>query len=373
MSCRRRAIGAALAAIMSLAACASAQQRSSPNDEICSGAKCTSPEQFSQMIGIQLNNRVTGYVVIVGSHTVERGLARTFANSPRRTMTANVPISIASIGKMFTAVAAIKLLDRHGLSIDTRISPYLPYDWVQGPGVEAITFRELLTHRAGFRHNGNDVFSDNDAVRRQIEDGVRAENKDTAEYNNLNFAVFKELLPALAGVADPGSAQRSPIYGQAFKDIIRRQVFDPLGITDATCDGPPASPPAAIYPALSDRIFGPPQGVETPPGPAACAAGGWIMSPASLHLFVTDLVSGSKLLSGSQKQLMNNNCLGWDCSVFSQPSYRGKSGAFSVHNAELSTFVGIFVNEIPVVVVTNSRPPGPPSEIAYESFVMATQ
>jgi CubicO group peptidase (beta-lactamase class C family) len=368
-----RAIGAALATIMSLAACTSAQQRSSPNDEICSGAKCTSPEQFAQMISIQLNDRVRGYVVIVGSHTVERGLARTFANPPRRTMTANVPISIASIGKLFTTVAAIKLLDQHGLSVDAKIRPYLPYDWAEGPGVETITFRELLTHRAGFRHNSNDVFADNDAARRQIEDGVRAEDKGTAEYNNLNFAVFKELLPALAGVADPGPAQRSAIYDQAFKDIIRRQVFDLLGITEATCDGPPASPPAAIYPALPDSIFGPPQGVETPPGAAACAAGGWIMSPSSLHLFVTDLISGSKLLSGSQKQLMNNNCLGWDCSVFSQPGYRGKSGSFNVYNAELSTFVGIFVNEIPVVIVTNSRPPGPPSEIAYDSFVMATQ
>lgn len=367
-----RAVGATLAVIILLAACTRGQQRSSPSDEVCSGAMCTSLEQFAQTIGMQLDDQAVGYVAIVGSHTLERGQARTLANPPRRTMTANVPISIASIGKMFTTIAAIKLLEQHRLSVDTRIAPYLPYDWIQGPGVASITFRELLTHRAGFRHDSNDVFSDTDAARRQIEDGVRAASKDTAQYNNLNFAIFRELLPALAGVTDPGPDQRSTVYSEAFKKIVARQVFDPLGIMDATCDGPPVSPPAAIYPSVVEYFTGSLVGTETPPGPVACAAGGWIMSPQSLQLFVADLATGGKLLSINQKQLMNDNCLGWDCSIFLQPDYRGKSGAFNLRNAELATFVGIFAKVIPVVVVINSHPPRPPSEIAYGSFVTAT-
>jgi CubicO group peptidase (beta-lactamase class C family) len=325
------------------------------------------------MIGMQLDDRVAGYVAIVGSHIIEHGQARTFANPPRRAMTADVPIGIASVGKMFTTVATMKLLEQHGLSIDTTILPYLPSDWAKGPGVDTITFRELLTHRAGFRHSSNDVFHDDDAARRQIEDGVRLASKDTPEYNNLNFAIFRELLPALAGVADPGPVRRSAVYSQAFKNIIGHQVFDPLGIIDATCDGPAVTPPAALYRNMTDDTGAAFKGAEMPPGPVACAAGGWVTSASSLQLFAADLASGGKLLSGSQKKLMNNNCLGWDCSVFSQPGYRGKSGSFNLYNAELSAFVGVFADEIPVVVVTNSRPPAPPSEIAYDSFVAATR
>lgn len=368
-----RVIGAALAVIILLVACTRAQQRSSPGDEVCSGTKCTSLEKLSEMISMQLDDRVVGYVAIVGSRIIERGQARTFANPPLRAMTADVPIGIASIGKMFTTVAAMKLLEQHDLSIDATIWPYLPSGWTKGPGVDTITFRELLTHRAGFRHNSNDVFHDDDAARRQIEDGVQLASKDIPEYNNLNFAIFRELLPALAGVADPGPARRSAAYSQAFENIIGREVFDPLGITDATCDGPAVTPPAVLYRTMVDDTAADPKGTEMPPGPAACAAGGWITSAGSLHLFAADLASGGKLLSGRQKQLMDKNCLGWDCSVFSQPDYRGKSGNFNLYNAELSAFVGVFGKKIPVVLVMNSRPPAPPSEIAYDSFITATR
>jgi hypothetical protein len=45
------------------------------------------------------------------------------------------------------------------LSIDSRIAPFLPPDWVKGPGIDTITFRELLTHRAGFRLDSGLVFT----------------------------------------------------------------------------------------------------------------------------------------------------------------------------------------------------------------------
>ena len=43
-------------------------------------------------------------------------------------------VNVASVGKMFTTIAVLQSLARHHLSIDSRIWPFLPPDWVKGPG-----------------------------------------------------------------------------------------------------------------------------------------------------------------------------------------------------------------------------------------------
>ena len=45
----------------------------------------------------------------------------------------DVVVNVASVGKMFTTIAVLKSLARHHLSIDSRIWPFLPPDWVKGP------------------------------------------------------------------------------------------------------------------------------------------------------------------------------------------------------------------------------------------------
>jgi len=56
----------------------------------------------------------------------------------------------------------------------------------------------------------------------------------------------------------------------------------------------------------------------------------------------------------SQRQLMDGNCLGWDCSIVGQAGYRGKYGGFDVPGARLQIFFGILAGTIPVVIATNS-------------------
>ena len=56
----------------------------------------------------------------------------------------------------------------------------------------------------------------------------------------------------------------------------------------------------------------------------------------------------------SQRQLMDGNCLGWDCSIVGQVGYRGKYGGFDVPGARLQIFFGILAGTIPVVIATNS-------------------
>ena len=118
-------------------------------------------------------------------------------------------VNVASVGKMFTTIAVLQSLARHHLSIDSRIWPFLPPDWVRGPGIDTITFRELLTHRAGFRLDSGRVFATDDAAREQVRQGIQQIDKQVADYNNINFTIFRDMLPFMEGVRDPGPAARA--------------------------------------------------------------------------------------------------------------------------------------------------------------------
>jgi CubicO group peptidase (beta-lactamase class C family) len=314
-------------------------------DRVCVPSACVSLSRLAHSINTQLKGNVVGYVALIGkSRVFASGLARTAADPPQLAMGPDVTVNVASVGKMFTTIAVLQSLARHHLSIDSRISPFLPPDWVKGPGIGTITFRELLTHRAGFRLDSGRVFVTDNAAREQIRHGIQQADKQVADYNNINFTIFRDMLPFMEGARAQG-----PAATRFFISHVQRQVFDPVGVKDARC-GPVRdamlmySPPAA----------GTQPGRQAPVGPSGCSAGGWFMTPASMLRVLYGLISGHSLLSGSQRQQMDGNCLGWDCSLTGTASYVGKGGDFADGSAALHTFFGIIAGTIPVVVVTNS-------------------
>jgi hypothetical protein len=205
-------------------------------DRVCTASACVSLGQLAHSIDTQLRGTAVGYVALVGrSHAVASGLARTAGDLPKLAMGPDVMVNVASVGKMFTTIAVLQSLARHHLSIDSRISPFLPPDWVRGPGVDTITFRELLTHRAGFRLDSGLVFTTDNAAKEQIKQGINRVDKQVPSYNNINFTIFRDLLPFMEGVRDPGPAARAAAADRFFIAYVQRQVFDPVGVTDARC------------------------------------------------------------------------------------------------------------------------------------------
>jgi CubicO group peptidase (beta-lactamase class C family) len=323
-------------------------------DKVCTASTCISLSRLADSIGSQLKGNVVGYAALVGhSQAVASGLARTAADPPQLAMGPDVMVNIASVGKMFTTIAVLKSLARHHLSIDRLIWPFLPPDWVKGPGVDTITFRELLTHRAGFRLDSGRVFATDDAAREQIRQGVQQLDKQVADYNNIDFTIFRDMLPFMEGAHDPGPAARAAAATRFFISYVQRRVFDPVGITDARCA--PVRNAMLMYPP---PYAGTGPGSPAPVGPSGCSAGGWFMTPASMRRVLDGLISGNSLLSGRQRQQMDANCLGWDCSVAGQAGYRGKYGGIGdPGSAGLQIFFGILAGTIPVVVATNSNGP----------------
>jgi hypothetical protein len=189
----------------------------------CTPRACISLSRLARSIDTQLRGNVVGYVALVGqSQAVASGLARTAADPPKLAMGPDVMVNVASVGKMFTTIAVLKSLARHHLSIDSRIWPFLPPDWVKGPGIDTITFRELLTHRAGFRLDSGRVFATDDAAREQVRQGIQQIDKQVADYNNINFTIFRDMLPFMEGVPDPGqprAPQPRPAFSSAMSSV----------------------------------------------------------------------------------------------------------------------------------------------------------
>ena len=332
-------------------------------DRVCTADACISLSRLASSIDTQLKGKVVGYVALVGtSKAVSSGFARTAADPPKLAMGPDVMVNVLSVGKMFTTIAVLKSLARHHLSTGSRIWPFLPPDWVKGPGVGTITFGDLLTHRAGFRLDSGLVFETGNAAREQIRQGIQQVDQRVADYNNINFTIFRDMLPFMERAPEPGPAARGAAANRFFISYVQRQVFDPVGVKDATCA--PVRDAVLMYPPPG---AGTARGRPAPVAPSGCSGGGWFMTPASMRRVLDGLISDS-LLSRSQRQQMDHNCLGWDCSVTGQAGYRGKDGGI----AGLQVFFGILAGTIPVVVATNSDPGKPLFAIVQTALAAAT-
>lgn len=262
----------------------------------------------------------------------------------------DVMVNVASVGRMFTTIAVLQSLARQPSGHRQPDLAVPAPELGQGPGVDTITSRELLTHRAGFRLDSGLVFATGQRGKGTDQARCPAAGQASSGLYNIDFTIFRDMLPFMEGVRDPGPTARAAAATRFFLAYAQRQVFDPAGVTDDRCA--PVRHAMLMYPP---PYAGTGPGRRPPVGPSACSAGGWFMTPASMLRVLYGLISGNRLLSGRQRQLMDGNCLGWDCSVAGQASYRGKYGGIGgPDSAGLQTFFGILAGTVPAVIATNS-------------------
>lgn len=349
---RRAWAAAGLAALAVLAGCGSTPGAgTSPHSasvaadsKVCDGTTCISLADFGTALDAGLAGRVVGYTVMLGEDTWSGGWSRKAIDPPEQEMGPDVFVNSASIGKTFTAIVVLESLARHGLTVDDPIGPYLPPDWVKGPGIEDVTFGQLLTHTAGFRMSGESILTDDAAVQKQVAAGVTAEDQATPEYNNLNFSIFRDLLPFMEGRPDPGPEQRAAAADAFFVDTVQREVLQPSGVTDAVCA--PVDDGLLLYPSVHDDST---HGVALPGGPQGCSPGGWNIRPADILAVDRALIAGNLLPADARAQ-MDELGLGWDKPSPVTGEIVGKFGGFS----QLQTFMGIVMGQVPLVIATNS-------------------
>ncbi|MFF9062902.1 serine hydrolase domain-containing protein [Streptomyces sp. NPDC014882] len=113
-------------------------------------------------------------------------------------MAVDTPFDLASLTKLFTAVAAVQQIERGTLGIDARVGAYLP-DF-RAAAAHDITVRRLLTHTSGLRPELPLYDCADDAGRLEL---LRAEapvgEPGTYVYSDLNMLLLQQLLERLTG------------------------------------------------------------------------------------------------------------------------------------------------------------------------------
>lgn len=135
-----------------------------------------------------------------------------------------VPLHIASVSKVLTATAVLKLIDANKLSLDQKLVslfPKFPY--------QKVTIRTLLNHRSGMRKYN--YFCDHDSIwgrtktltNRDLLKVMETKNipleyePDTHfSYNNTNYALLALVI--------------EKVTGKKYKDAMAEIIFEPLGM-----------------------------------------------------------------------------------------------------------------------------------------------
>lgn len=338
----------------------------SPGDiTSCDPQGCISEAQLAANICNTLANKVVGYACLVGGVApVFGGQARTSTDPPSLPMAPDLVTNIASVSKTMTATAILQLLDANGIDIHTKISAYIYPDWSQGPNIPQLTFENLLTHTSGFGQLPNNACGNDitySALETIVANGVSESNIGQPQYGNCNFALLRELMPALSGVSlngypdGPARAQQSSAL---YINYMNSHVFQPVSVPVSKC-----APPAGTYDILSYPFpAGNTPGTDWGDWSLQCGNGGWVLSADQIFRVVNDLATGNVLLTSAEKQQMFTDCLGWDCSVRNDcPSpYVCKNGDLNNGSGTaVWTYAGVLKCDVPVVVVVNSPLPAP--------------
>ncbi|MBW8820800.1 MAG: beta-lactamase family protein [Streptomyces sp.] len=140
----------------------------------------------------------SGWAVRYASYDPEADAGVELPRDERVPVRVDTPFDLASLTKLFTAVAAVQQIERGTLGIDARVGAYLP-DFTAA-ATHSVTVRELLTHTSGLRPELPLHDCDSDEERLNL---LRAEPPvgvpGTYTYSDLNPLLLQHVLERITG------------------------------------------------------------------------------------------------------------------------------------------------------------------------------
>jgi D-alanyl-D-alanine carboxypeptidase len=157
-----------------------------------------------------LSVAVTDRNGIVSSETF--GLADLAARTP---VTGGTYFELGSIGKTFTAITALQLLEEGRLDLDEPLTRYLPWFEVRSEHAP-ITIRHLLTHTSGLMVGADQSSSSRYDVWALRETEVGFEPGSRYLYSNVGYRALGYILEDVTGMPYP--------------EVVRTRILEPLGL-----------------------------------------------------------------------------------------------------------------------------------------------
>ena len=174
------------------------------------------------------NNSMNGSFLVARNGQIIFERYNGFANKNEGTkITANTPVQIASVSKVLTATAVLKLVNAGKIELDQKVNTILktfPY--------EDCTIRMLLDHRSGMRNYA--YFTDRDKsvwdrhnqlTNKDILDilatkdiGLESRTGTRFSYCNTNYAMLALIIEKITGLT--------------YKEAMSEMIFKPLGMTN---------------------------------------------------------------------------------------------------------------------------------------------
>jgi CubicO group peptidase (beta-lactamase class C family) len=349
-------------------------------EKVCDATQCVSIADVYRNIAARLDGKVVGYACSVGSAYLgaySHGEARTSANAPAKLFLPSTKIPVASVSKVVTTLAAIRILAKHNINLDSGIGGHLPSDWKLDPHVASITFRQLLSHRSGIKDYGNNDQS-YDTLKKFFTQSVDATKNTPCQganvanpsnpinandkspcYSNYNFGIFRVLLPVIDGFVDD-PAHRAENLAAAYIKIVQTNVFEPVGAQGVNAKPPATGPQASAY-AFSYKYPGTDAGVDWGDDSLGVGAAGWYLAIEDIEKVLYSLnKNDGRILTPQQWSDMQATPLGWDTRQDST-GYRWveKNGGWGSNGTTISTSIALFGPGVFGALFMNSDKAGP--------------
>ncbi|MEQ8925410.1 MAG: serine hydrolase domain-containing protein [Fulvivirga sp.] len=202
---------------------------------------------------------------------------------------------IGSVGKIFTSIAVLQLVDKGLLNLDVEINHYLD-DWkIHNPYDQPVTLRNLLTHSAGFndRFIGYQACSNKDMDKLGEHLAKRMPSLFQSPGTEINYSNYSY---ALAGYIV------AQVSGIPYEMYVKKNILFPCGMLNTTFDMPDNYEEINIYAKgyktreTFEFVKNYPRNINP--------AGGILTSAKDMLSFVQELVDHQTLLSNTSYKLL---------------------------------------------------------------------
>ena len=276
----------------------------------------------------------------------------------------DVPMHLASVSKLITAMALTKLLIDRRISCDAKIAQWLPRYWPKGANVDQLTFRHLLTHRSGLNASGEITPCDFTFTKNQI--GMGTTIQPMPIYRNVNYSLCRILISTVSGGVDPGFIDEAvdPLPGtfhfptdlawdlvsiQSYSEYVNSEIFAPAGVAARAFDHPLDAALAYVYPTDNQA------GWDSGDLQTVCGAAGWHLSSDELLRVLAKFRRSGLIVSPAKAEQMLDNGFGidWQKDTLIGKIY-AKGGFWSNNNRVEQSNAFLLPRGMELVILANS-------------------